>query len=182
MRRHVPAIIVLHACFAGVALLASCRTQPSLPQIQKTGQLNNLPVYDSNGSPVVQDSVKYDSLLLRLLVLQNAIYVNPREMNNISPLLKASFDSSSGCFLVAGKGVPNKSLPETSWKQGRKIASAYDAKRWALYCKSWSLGNHHTFGTRISGEITYSRILLERLENDTLFTLVSVPAGSIILK
>jgi hypothetical protein len=73
-------------------------------------------------------------------------------------------------------------MPEPSWKQGRKIASAYDAKRWALYLKSWSLGSRMRFGAKISGEITYSRILLERLEDDTLFTLVSVPMGSIIEK
>jgi hypothetical protein len=163
-------------------LFSSCRTQPSLPDPQKTGQLNNLPVYDSNGSSVVLDSIKYDSLLTRLCVLQNTIYNNPHDVNNISPLLKASFDSSSGCFLVVGKGTNNKSLPESSWKQSRKIASSYDAKRWALYCKSWSLGNNRTFGTRISGEITYSKILLEHLEGDTLFTLVSVPTGSIIEK
>ena len=128
------------------------------------------------------DTTKYDSLLSRILVLENAIYNSPRDMNSIPPLLKASFDSSSGCFLVVGKGTHNKSLPESSWKPGRKIASAYDAKRWALYCKSWSLGNYRAFGSRISGEITYSKILLERLENDTLYTLVSVPIGSVIEK
>ena len=185
MKRHVPAIIAFLACLVCAVLLSSCRTQPSLPNLQKTGQLNTLPVYNSNGSPVMQDtleSAKYDSLLSLLLTLENAVYSNPRAFKNVAPLLKASFDSSSGCFLVAGKGTHNKSFPESSWKQGRKIASSYDAKRWALYCKSWSQGNHGAFGTRISGEITYSMILLERFENDTLYALVSVPFGSIIEK
>jgi hypothetical protein len=180
MKRHAPAIIAFLACLTCIALLSSCRTQPALPDFQKAGRLHSLPVYDSNGSPVAQDSVKYDSLLKHLLLLQNTIYSSPRDLNGIPPLLKASFDSASGCFLVVGKGTHNKSLPEASWKQGRKIASSYDAKRWALYCKSWSRGNYSAFGTRISGEITYSKILLERLENDTLYTLVSVPFGSII--
>jgi len=142
-------------------------------------------VYNANGSPAATgrtDTVKYDSLLTRLLLLENAVYGNPRDFGFITRLIKASFDSSSGCFIVAGKGAANTSLPGASWKQGRKIASNYDAKRWALYCKTWSLGSAVTFGTKISGEITYSSTLLERLDGDTLFSLVSVPTGSIIEK
>jgi hypothetical protein len=144
--------------------------------------LHALPVYNSNGQPAVQDSARYDSLLSRLRGLENEVYANPLDKEKIPPLLAASFDSSSGCFLVTGKGTHNKSMPESSWKQGRKIASAYDAKRWTLYLKSWSLGRRVRFGEKISGEIIYSRILLEKLEGDTLFTLVSVPTGSIIEK
>jgi hypothetical protein len=179
MKRHTPAIVL---CLICLVLLLSCRTQPSLPDPRKTGAIHSLPVYDSKGAPVVLDSTKYDSLLSRIIVLENAIYSNPHEVNNLSLLLKASFDSTSGCFLVVGKGTQNKSLPESSWKQGRKIASAYDAKRWALYCKTWSLGSVTPFGTKISGEIIYSRILFERLMSDTLYTLVSIPIGSIIEK
>jgi hypothetical protein len=179
MKQQVPAIIV---CLIFSLVATSCRTQPSLPDIQKTAQARALPVYDANGAPMPSDTAKNDSLLFRLRTLENAVCNNPLDKSTIPPLLAASFDSASGCFLVAGKGTHNKSMPEASWKQGRTIASAYDAKRWALYLKSWSLGSTAHFGTRISGEITYSRILLERLEGDTLYTLVSVPMGSIIEK
>jgi hypothetical protein len=179
MKQQAFAIIV---CLIFTLWPVACREQPSLPNIQKSVQAQSLPVYNADGSPVVSDSVKNDSLLSRLIVLENAVYANPLEIRKIPPLLRASFDSSSGCFLVAGKGTQNKSMPDASWKQGRKIASAYDAKRWALYLKSWSLGSSIRFGTKISGEITYSRIMLERLDNDTLYTLISVPMGSIIEK
>jgi hypothetical protein len=179
MKQQVPAIIV---CLILLQVATSCRMQPSLPDVQKAAQARALPVYDANGTPVASDSLKDDSLLTRLRIFENAVYNNPLDKSMILPLLAASFDSASGCFLVAGKGTHNKSMPEASWKQGRKIASAYDAKRWALYLKSWSLGSTVRFGTKISGEITYSRILLERLDGDTLYTLVSVPMGSIIEK
>jgi site-specific recombinase XerC len=179
MKQHTTAII---AFLIFPLLLVSCRTHPSLPNAQ-AGQLRSLPVYNTAGDlPTAADSLKNDSLLTRLCTLENAVYASPLDLSKISPLLKASFDSLSGCFIVAGKGTQNKSMPEASWKQGQKIASAYDAKRWALYLKSWSLGNTAHFGTKISGEITYSRILLERLDGDTLYTLVSVPMGSIIEK
>jgi hypothetical protein len=166
-------------------MITACKTQPSLPNLHKTGQTSDLPLYDSKGSLVALgqlDSTKYDSLLYRLIALENAVWSNPRDLKCHADLLATSLDSASGCFLVAGKGVPNKSLPEASWKQGRKIASIYDAKRWALYCKTWAIGGAKPFGTRISGEITYTRTLLERLDGDTLFSLVSVPTGSIIEK
>jgi hypothetical protein len=181
MKRHVPAITTCVIC---ISILSSCRTQPSLPSHQDSGQLHNLPAADDpNSSPAAQDapdSARYEFILSNLIVLEGAIYNDPHDAKKIMPLLKASFDSSSGCFLVVGKGTHNKSFPESSWKQGRKIASSYDAKRWALYCKVWSQGNQIAFGARISGEITYSKILLERLDGDTLFTLVSVPLGSIV--
>jgi hypothetical protein len=179
MKHLLFAIII---CLICSILALSCRTQPSLPSFQKPAHVNNLPVYDSNGSPVVMDSTKFDSLLSIILVLESAIYSQPRGKGHIPLLLKASFDSASGCFLVVGKGTHNKSMPESSWRQGRKIASAYDANRWALYLKAWSLGRTIAFGTRISGEISYSKILLEKLENDTLYALVSIPMGSVIEK
>jgi hypothetical protein len=180
MKHRLSAIIL---CLLACVAMYSCRTQPSLPGSRNPGKAATLPVYgDPQGSAAVPDTARCDSLLSRILALENAVYCDPGNRSRIPGLVKASFDSSSGCFLVVGKGTHNKSLPESSWRQGRKIASAYDAKRWALYLKSWSLGSTARFGAKISGEITYSRILLEKLEGDTLFTLVSVPTGSIIEK
>jgi hypothetical protein len=51
-----------------------------------------------------------------------------------------------------------------------------------LYLKAWSEGNPIPFGEKISGEVTYSSVLRERLEADTLYQLIQVPVGSVVIK
>jgi len=161
-------------------MLFHCKKQPTLPQLKSAAV--QIPHYDANGSRVDSDSMHCDSLFPVLLRMQDEVYLHPQSNAGIGALLKVSFDSTSGCFLTIGKGVHNPAMPEASWKQGRKIASGYDAKRWAMYMKLWSQGVFAPFGRKISGEISYSKVVLEKIENDTLYTLVSTPFGSIILK
>ncbi len=164
----------------------SCRKQPSLPHfnalpVQMSSTIQ-LPQYNSGGSRIIADSLHCDSLFPILLKCRNQVYLHPQNAGDISNLLRISFDSASGCFFAIGKGVQNNAMPEASWKHGRKMASTYDAKRWALYLKLWSQGQIVPFGKKISGDISYSKVILEKMENDTLFTLVSIPFGSIIIK
>jgi hypothetical protein len=51
-----------------------------------------------------------------------------------------------------------------------------------LYLKAWRDGSTIDFGKKISGEVSYSKILLERADGDTLYQLIQVPLGSAVVK
>jgi hypothetical protein len=180
MKRSIPAITVF---LFFLLIFSSCKLQPSLPQEAKTA-----PAASRHAPPAshgtLPDSAKFDSLLSLLIKLENNVYVNRPTSGTVSlmELKKVSFDSSSGCLLVAGKGTFNKSHPEAAWDKGRKMAASGDAKRWVLYLKAWQEGSALAFGNKISGVVSYSRILLERLDGDTLYQLIQVPLGSVVVK
>jgi hypothetical protein len=181
MKRSIPAITVF---LFFLLVFSSCKLQPSLPQGAKPAPSavaeQTLPV--SQEHPL--DSAKCNFLLSLLIRLENDVYVNipSRDILSLSKLKQVSFDSASGCFLIAGKGAFNKSHPVAAWDRGRKMAASYDAKRWALYLKTWRDGSTIAFGNKISGEVSYSRILCERSDGDTLYQLIQVPIGSVTVK
>jgi hypothetical protein len=181
MKRSLLAISVF---LLPVFILISCKVQPSLPP---QGTKNNRPARPPNQPASLSqqqqaDSSSFDSLLNVLIDLEGRVMADPSSKTAAIDLVYAAFDTSSGCFLTAGKGTYNKSHPESAWNKGRKIASTYDGKRWAMYLKAWSTGGSIVFGKKISGEITYSKTLREKLDGDTLYQLIQVPVGSVILK
>jgi hypothetical protein len=172
MKLHTLAILVFFMA------LVSCRKNPS-PALKNTGHSSST-VMQSNQP--FDTAARYDPQLTTLIALQNSIIESPAESGPIAALLRASFDQESGCFFIVGKGTHSVDLPEATWDRGRKIAASYDGKRWALYCKTWSQGGKIPFGKPVSGKISYSRVVFEKLTGDTLFQLLMVPAGSIILE
>ena len=177
-----PVCIAIILCVIFFIPELSCKWQPSMPGSQKTVKPSpaNLPATTETGQPLV--ATNYDSLLTFVLFQENEVRKMPATLLAVSLFLKSSFDSISGCFRVAGKGTYNREHPASSWKQGMSLAASYDAKRWALYAKQWSNGAKIPFVEKISGEITYSKTLIERVQDDTMYVLVSVPIGSIIVK
>jgi hypothetical protein len=181
MKRSISAIA---AFLFFVLVFSSCKLQPSLPQGGKPGTSASSTQAPPTSHDALADSAKCDSLLSLLVGLENEVYVNlpSRGTVALSELKQVSLDSASGSFLVVGKGAFNKSHPEAAWDKGRKMAASYDAKRWALYLKAWQEGSAITFGKKISGEVSYSRVLCERSDGDTLHQLIQVPIGSIVVK
>lgn len=129
-----------------------------------------------------QAALDYDALMTRLLELQNDIYANPTDPEFIPPLLKAAFDSTSGSFLVVGRGLANPAHPEAAQAASRKTAARHDGRRWALYLKAWRRGDMRPLSRTINGEIAYSKVLHERMRDDTLYLLLQVPLGSVVVK
>ncbi|MGB7569829.1 MAG: hypothetical protein WBM07_18345 [Chitinivibrionales bacterium] len=171
MKLHALAILVF------VVAVVSCRKNPSPAQKNNghasTAVLQSRPAYDT--------AAHNDSLLTTLRELQDSIYSAPQKTDLIASFLHRAFDTVSGCFFVVGKGTNSTDLPEASWDRGRKIAASYDGKRWALYCKTWAQGGKIPFGKPMSGNISYSKTVFEKLIGDTLFQLIMAPTGSIIL-
>ena len=127
-------------------------------------------------------AVNYDSLLTELLKLQTAILENPQDLRRIPPLIEKSFDTVSGAFLIAGRGVANPKFPEAAREASRKTAASYDGRMWGLHLKEWRTGSMRSFARPISGDIAYSKVLFERTNGDTLCQLIQIPIGSIIVK
>jgi hypothetical protein len=177
MKRCITAIAV----FFFVALLVpSCRKQPS-PASGKPSSVSSEAQRGESASGS-KNTASCDSLLTVVNALENSVRSAPRDQEAAQALAKASFDSSSGCFLAAGKGTFNRSHPQAAWETGRAMSAQLDAKRWALYLKTRSEGRDIVFGENISGGITYSSTMCSRVEGDTLILLVKVPLGSVIVK
>jgi hypothetical protein len=172
MKLYALAILVL------ILVMASCRKNPSIARKNaghdSSNALQSEPPYDT--------AARNDSLLAALRALQDSISNRPENSGLIAPLLRSAYDRETGCFYIVGKGTHSASLPRASWDRGRKIAASYDGKRWTLYCKTWSQGGNVQFGKPVSGTISYSKVVFEKVAGDTLFQLLMVPAGSIILE
>jgi hypothetical protein len=166
MKRYCLAIVVV-ALFAVV-----CR------QEQETADTS---LRDHPKQPVDTQSY-YDSILSVILARQDAVFARPAETRLIDSLLCASFDSSSGAFYVAGKATFNPDYPESAREKGRERAARYAGERWALYLKSWHTGPRVRFGTSISGTIAYSKEMHTRQQNDTLYELLLIPVGSVVVE
>lgn len=96
-------------------------------------------------------------------------------------LVTESWDSVGGGFLCMGKGVVNPKLPEAARSGAQRKAARLTAERWALYLKKWRDGVYVSPTRGIGGEIAYSRELCRRNDEDTLFLLLQVPLGSIVV-
>jgi hypothetical protein len=171
MKLYALAILVL------ILVMASCRKNPSSARKNTGNDSSNA----SPSKPPYDTAARNDSLLAKLIALQDSISGRPENTGLIAPLLRAAYDQETGCFFVVGKGMYSANLPQASWKRGRKIAASFDGKRWALYCKTWSQGNTIQFGKHVSGNISYDKVVFEKFTGDTLFQLLMVPSGSIIL-
>jgi hypothetical protein len=179
MKRRILAITVLLSTFL---FISSCKEQPSPPPGAHQNPAGSSEPALPARSAVPSDSEVCGSLLPVLVGLENELRANSRSWETAHDLAKASFDTASGCFLAAGKGTFNRSHPQAAWEIGRKMAAEYDARQWALYLKARALGRDISFGERVSGEITYAATMCQQAAGDTLFVLLKVPTGSIIVR
>jgi hypothetical protein len=136
---------------------------------------------DSNPRQPLDTQHNFDSLLSLILSLQNAVAANPASAELTVKLKSAALDTPNGGFLTAGTGVFNPEFPEGAKEQGRIRSARYTGERWALYLKAWHTGTNLAFGNPVSGAITFSRELLSRESGDTLYQLLLVPVGSVVL-
>jgi|WetSurMetagenome_2_1015567.scaffolds.fasta_scaffold00008_42 hypothetical protein len=173
MKRRLAAIAVFVAC---AVIAFSCREQPS----PASGKQPSSAEVSLAASP---SALSCDSLLAAVLNLENRLRANYRDTKGTQELLRAAFDSVSGCFFTVGRGTFNHSHPGAAQETERTMAARLDAKRWALYLKSIALGrNAASFGGNIAGEVTYSSTLCERTNGDTLALLLKIPLGSVALR
>jgi len=136
----------------------------------------------SSESITKEPDKNYDSLLSVIKPLQDSIYQNPSDISLFTPFFEKAFDSTSGSFYVLGKGFANKNHPRESWNAARKAAARYSGQRWALYLKAYQSQQPVSFGTSMQGQIVYSKVVHETLQNDTLYQLLQIPASSVVLK
>jgi hypothetical protein len=154
-----------------LGMCAGCRKQgPESAQVSPQS---------SNVTPAGQAEVDYDAIFGRVVALEDSLFSNPRNTAAMQALSVAAFDTVSGEFLVAGKGVANARLPRGGREAARKTAALRTAERWALYLKAWRTGRQISFGTPIGGQIAYSKLVRETVKDDTLLVLVLIPLGSV---
>lgn len=124
----------------------------------------------------------FDSLLNTILPLENNIMTNPSDQQYINQLLEKAFNTETKEFYCVGKGVINPSHPIAIQHQGMRKAARHTGERWSLYLKAWQNGNTITLEKEISGKLqTASTLLYEKIEQDTLYQLLSIPSDSVHL-
>jgi hypothetical protein len=173
--RRTLVLALLPAAVAGSLLFFFCREEGAAPSGERQ---RKQPTAYKEQTPVVPD---YEAALRRVLALQDSVRAHPRDRRLVASLLKASFDTTAGSFVAIGKGLTNPSLPEGAWEAARKTAAKHDGTRWALYLKAWHTGDTRPFGEEIHGEVMYSKVLLEHVVDDTLYQLLQIPVGSIVV-
>ncbi|MBD3322222.1 MAG: hypothetical protein GF350_14075 [Chitinivibrionales bacterium] len=168
---------IIAAILAVSALFVSCREKENETKKAPKGKADTT-VRQSTGRR--DFSLDTAALFNRLLALEDSVRKESSNRELIEKLLETSFDSISGSFYSVGKGIANPEHPDAARQQARKRAAVTDARRWALYLKSWHHGSDISFGDSISGKITYSSVIAERDGKDTLLQLVQVPVGSVV--
>ena len=165
-------IRIVCAALVAASLLHSCRieTDPAQRAAMRAADTT---------ATVSRPMPDADSLMTLLLTLQNAVYRNPLDLQARRTLITAAFDSAGGNIYSVGKGVANPSMAAGTAAAGQPSAAQSDARRWVLYERAWIAGDARDVGSEISGEISYSSVLLESPDSDTLYVLVQVPYGSV---
>lgn len=160
-------------------LVPSCRESNQMPKCSgaECAKSNETTVIDP-----VQDSLRIDSLLDTLWRLECAVSEKTSDKNLVKKLQAKSFDSASGCYYVVGIGLKNLDLPEEAQPLAQKTSAKYAAEKWALFLKAVYSGEKTTFGTPVSGKVLYKKDLRTRSVDDSLFVLVMVPVGSVVVK
>ena len=165
-----------------VMIIADCRKNPAMPKesgvaAEKSGAADHRGATDTQS-----DSLRLDSLFDRIRLQEAAIAAYPSNERLVKELLGSALDSSAGCVYSIGKGTIDTALPATAQPVSQKIAAKYSAEKWALYCKAWLSGEKIPYGAPISGKVLYEKNLRARMKNDTLFLLLMVPVGSVVVK
>jgi hypothetical protein len=171
--------VFLLIAVATIAILGACRENGQNPKCC-TGdpvKSNEMTVTDP-----VQDSLRIDSLFDTLWQLECAVAEKPSDKNRAKKLLAKSLDSVSGCFYIVGKGLTNPDLPEKARPLAQKTSAQYSAEKWVLYLKTLYSGEKISYGAQISGEVLYNKGLRTRAADDSLFVLVMIPVGSVVVK
>ncbi len=117
-----------------------------------------------------------------IVELEKALTDSPENQKSREKLQHYCLDTVTGSFLVVGNGTANPEHPPSARDLGRRRAAIYSGERWALYHKAWNSGRRIPFGEEIFGKVMYSKVLMEKVESETLWVLLHVPIGSVVLE
>ena len=169
-----PVLLAMLALLLTTSLFISCKDHET--PSQKSVREGTAP--PAQHPPAQPDP---DSIMTAIAALQNAVAAHSPQMHPVMKLVDAAFDTVCGCFYTVGKGVFNPQHPASTRAAARKTAAQHDGRRWALLLKRWFNGGDHPYGTDVQGKVMYSSTLLEREQGDTLYLLLQIPLGSIVV-
>jgi hypothetical protein len=161
-----------------IALLTLLLCKEDQPRPRDSGSLDS----SQNEKDPFTDTLFLDSLLNRLLDLQNAVVAAPKKPEPLQRLIAISHDTVAACIYIVGHAI---SIPDSTGEinqlKAKRLAKTA-AEQWALTVKSWINGIKIPYGTTIQGKVLYCRELLERRRNDTLKVLYMAPIGSVVVQ
>jgi hypothetical protein len=163
---------------SAIAVLTLLSCKEDQPRPRDSGSLDS----SQNEIDPFTDTLFLDSLMDRLLDLQNTVVAAPKKPEPLQRLIAISHDTVAGCIYIVGQAtsIPD-STGEINQLKAKRLAKTA-AEQWALTIKSWIDGTKIPYGTVIQGKVLYCQELLERQKNDTLMILFMVPVGSVVVK
>jgi hypothetical protein len=163
---------------SAIAALTLLSCKEDQPQPRDSGSLDS----SQNEIDPFTDTLFLDSLLKKLLDLQNEVIAVPKKTETMKRLIASSHDTIAACMYIVGQEV---SIPDSTGEinqlKAKRLAKV-SAEQWALVVKSWINGTKIPYGTEIQGKVLYCRELLERRRNDTLKVLYMAPIGSVVVQ
>jgi hypothetical protein len=163
---------------SAIAILALLSCKEDQPRPRDSGSLDS----SQNEKGPFTDTLFLDSLLYRLLDLQNAVVAAPKKPEPMQRLIATSLDTVATCMYIVGQAtsIPDSTGETNDYKVKRAAKTVAD--QWALTVKSWINGTKIPYGTVIQGKVLYCRELLKQEKNDTLMILYMVPVGSVVVR
>ena len=96
--------------------------------------------------------------------------------------VQVAWDSVSGGFFCPGKAAADPRLPEAARYAAMQRAAQLTARKQAMFFREWKLRKYRKMTAPLQGQITYSDVVFEKIDGDTLKTLMLVPFGSIVVE
>lgn len=162
-----------------VFLAASCRENKEMP---KSSCAENALTGDAGTYDPVRDSLRIDSLFDALCRLECSVAEKPDDRKRVKMLREKSLDTCAGCFYTVGRAASDPGLPEGERLVAREVAAKAAADKWTLFMKALGENEQLTCKSPVSGRILYRKELREKTVDDTLFVMVMVPVGSVVLR
>lgn len=146
-----------------------------LTQEEKTGE-------DQFVVTIKPKPINYDSMLIVVSELVEAIKNNPSDIELRRELVTTSYDTTWETILAAGFGKPfqNDETESIAMKYAEQAAAA-DAYRWAAYIKRWSIDPTFPDVGTLNAEIKGGRVVAKQiLPDNSVLVLVEIHSSKIL--
>ncbi len=177
MKTTIKFLIVI---FIGISLILGCGKKKEY----RTGEIT--PKESTNDTSDVltikPKPINYDSMLVVVSELVEAVKENPTDIDYRKELVAVSYDTTWETILSAGFGKPSPEAESESLalKMAERAATA-DALRWAAYIKRWSIDPNTPDLDAINAEVQGYRVVAKKvLPDQTVKILLEIHSSKIL--
>jgi hypothetical protein len=173
--------ILISTILIGIFLVIGCSKKE---EQYKTGELapKESTTDTSDVLTIKPKPINYDSMLVVVSELVDAIKNNPTNVDLRRELVAVSYDTAWGTILSAGTGKPfQEAETESIAMKYAEKAARDDAIRWAVYIKKWSVDPTVPDLGSLKADIQGGRIVAKKeLPDSSVSVLIEIHSSNII--